>query len=63
MVLVILSRKRCQQRFSVGMCQWWLKLKVLLMKEEWKDVKEFEDLYQVSNMGRIKSLDRLVRHG
>ena len=26
------------------------------MKEEWKDIKDYENLYQVSNLGRIKSL-------
>lgn len=30
------------------------------MKEEWKDIKEFEGLYQVSNTGKVKSLDRTV---
>lgn len=28
------------------------------MKEIWKDIPEYEGLYQVSNMGRIKSLPR-----
>lgn len=28
--------------------------------EIWKDIKDFEDLYQVSNMGRVKSLERVV---
>lgn len=28
------------------------------MKEIWKDIKEYEGLYQVSNFGRIKSLPR-----
>ena len=28
------------------------------MKEIWKNIKGYEDLYQVSNLGRIKSLDR-----
>ena len=27
------------------------------MKEEWKDIKGYEDLYQVSNLGRVKSLN------
>ena len=31
------------------------------MTEIWKDIKGFEGLYQVSNMGRIKSLERTVR--
>lgn len=29
-----------------------------LPSEEWKDVRGFEDMYQVSNLGRIKSLSR-----
>ena len=29
-------------------------------KEVWKDVPGYEGLYQVSNMGRVKSLDRYV---
>lgn len=29
------------------------------MTEEWKDVKGFEGRYQVSNMGRVRSLDRI----
>lgn len=29
------------------------------MKEVWKDIKGYEGLYQVSNFGRIKSLDRI----
>ena len=33
-----------------------------LYTEVWKDVKGYEGLYQVSNMGRVKSLDRLVKH-
>ena len=27
------------------------------MKEEWKDIKDYEGLYQVSNWGRVKSLN------
>jgi len=30
------------------------------MQEIWKDVKGYEGMYQVSNLGRIKSLDRTV---
>lgn len=29
------------------------------MKEEWKDIKGFEGQYQVSNFGRVKSLERI----
>ena len=27
-----------------------------LLNEEWKDVKGYEELYQISNYGRVKSL-------
>ena len=27
--------------------------------EIWKDIKNYEGLYQVSNLGRVKSLERL----
>lgn len=30
--------------------------------EEWKDVVGYEGLYQVSNMGRVKSCERLTRN-
>lgn len=30
------------------------------MIEEWKDIKGYEGLYQVSNIGRVKSLNRVV---
>lgn len=29
------------------------------MKEIWKDIKGYEGLYQVSNLGRVKSLERV----
>lgn len=29
------------------------------MKEEWKDIKGYEKLYQVSSLGRVKSLERI----
>lgn len=32
-------------------------------EEIWKDIKGFEGLYQISNLGRVRSLDRLVRSG
>lgn len=28
--------------------------------EIWKDIKGFEGFYQVSNLGRVKSLDRAI---
>ena len=33
------------------------------MSEEWRDIKGYEGLYQVSNMGRVKSLERTDRLG
>ena len=33
------------------------------MKEIWKDIKDFEGLYQVSNLGNVKSIDRIVKRG
>ncbi len=30
--------------------------------EIWRGIKGFEDLYEVSNLGRIRSLDRYVKH-
>ena len=37
--------------------------KLVNMKEIWKDVKGYEGLYQVSNLGNVKSLDRRVKCG
>lgn len=31
-----------------------------LPNEEWRDIPGYEGLYQVSNMGRVKSLDRTI---
>lgn len=31
-----------------------------MMEEIWKDIKGFEGLYQVSNLGRVRSLDRII---
>lgn len=33
------------------------------MIEIWKDIKGYEGIYQISNLGRIKALDRLVTTG
>jgi hypothetical protein len=32
-------------------------------KERWKDMPDFEDLYQISNYGRVKSLARWINRG
>lgn len=34
------------------------------MNEVWKDIKDYEGLYQVSNVGNVKSMDRnIIRNG
>lgn len=30
------------------------------MEEEWRDIKDFEGWYQVSNLGRVRSVDRII---
>lgn len=32
------------------------------MLEIWRDIKDYEGLYQVSNLGRVRSVDRYVNH-
>ena len=29
--------------------------------EEWKDIKGYEGIYKVSNLGNIKSVDRIIK--
>lgn len=31
------------------------------MEEEWRDIKGYEGLYQVSNLGRVKTLPREIK--
>lgn len=31
------------------------------MEENWKSIKDYEGLYEVSNFGRIRSLDRVIK--
>ena len=33
-----------------------------MSEEIWKDIKGYEGLYQVSNLGRVRSLDTLVKY-
>ena len=33
------------------------------MEEIWKDIEEFEGLYSISNLGKIKSIERFVKNG
>lgn len=32
----------------------------VILEEIWKDIKDYEGLYQISNLGRVKSLDRII---
>lgn len=32
------------------------------MKEIWKDIVDYEGIYQVSDLGRVRSVDRLTTH-
>ena len=32
-------------------------------KEIWKDIEDYKGLYQVSNLGRVRSLERTFRKG
>lgn len=32
------------------------------MTETWKDIKEYEGVYQISNLGNVKSLDRILKN-
>lgn len=36
---------------------------IVIDKEIWKDIIGYEGYYQVSNLGNVRSLDRLVPHG
>lgn len=33
----------------------------MIIEEEWRDIKGYEGLYQVSNLGRVRSLDRYTK--
>ena len=35
-------------------------MEVCILTEEWRDIEGYEGLYQVSNLGRVKSLARVV---
>ena len=36
---------------------------MMSMNEIWKSIKGYEDIYQVSKLGRVKSLDRELWNG
>lgn len=37
-------------------------MKSKIFVEVWKDIKDYEGLYQVSNLGRVRSLDHYSKH-
>lgn len=38
-------------------------MEVQLIEEEWRDIHGYENLYKVSNLGRVRSLDRIILKG
>lgn len=32
------------------------------MQEEWRDIKGYEGYYQVSNLGKVRSVDRITNN-
>lgn len=38
-------------------------IKINCPEEVWKDIPGYETLYKISNLGRVKSLDRMIRSG
>lgn len=33
------------------------------MEEIWKPIEGFEDIYEISNLGRVRSFDRIIKYG
>lgn len=52
--------QQAMQQGSSGMTM-QAKAPVNLEREEWRDIAGYEDIYQVSNLGRVKSLARMVK--
>lgn len=38
-------------------------MRVFYIMEQWKDIENYEGLYEISNYGRVKSLERMVKRG
>ena len=47
-----------EAHLNLGVTAW----EAIMQKEIWKDVVGYEGLYKVSNLGRVRSLDRVVAH-
>lgn len=48
----------CRIRFSFNLFGF---IKIGIMEEIWKDIKDYEGYYQISNLGKIHSCDRFVK--
>lgn len=51
-VTFVISTAVCLQKFLI----------FIVMKEIWKPIKGYEGWYEVSNLGRVRSLDRIVTY-
>lgn len=38
-------------------------MSVVMNSEVWKDITDYEGYYQVSNLGRVRSLNRIIKNG
>ena len=60
MTSLIIVKFNLQNALYIGELMRKENRRLLSMTEEWRDVKDYKGLYQVSNMGRVKSLKRIV---
>lgn len=52
------------EAYSIAKANGWHEQEYSDSHEEWKDIHGYEGQYQISNMGRVRSLDRMVNnHG
>ena len=52
------------EAYSIAKANGWHEQEYSDEHEEWKDIHGYEGQYQVSNMGRVRSLDRTINnHG
>lgn len=40
----------------------FITMNIKYLNEVWKDIKDYEGYYQVSNFGRVKSMNRIIEH-
>lgn len=51
------------KRYIIIFCEDVIQNKGDTMQEEWRAIKGWEDYYEVSNMGRVRSVGRVVKRG